>query len=352
MFWIYFCDEIKSKVILILFFSVLYELLFLDSPLARKIYIIVFIFTLYMAIFKNFSNKLNRIKQLSFKLEKEIQDLTEKNLQDIFNLQLVKSEFALNDLRIDSLAYDNENNSFVIIEYKRDKNFSVIDQGYAYLSLMLNNKADFILEYNENCDKNLKRGNIDWSQSRVLFVSPAFSKYQQQAINFKDLPIELWEVSKYENDLIQYTRLKSHENSESIKKISKTNNVVSNVTDEVKVYTEEDHLSNCSEEIKSLYGELKTQILSIDDNIELIPKKKYIAFKAERNFIDILPQKNKIKFWLNLTKGQLKDIDSITRDVSNVGHWGNGDYEISFSNSNELPILLSLIKQSYEKNKR
>ena len=304
-----------------------------------------------MAIFKNSTNKLNRIKQLSFKLEKEIQDLTEKNLNDIFGLQIVKSEFSLNGLRIDTLAYDNENNSFVIIEYKRDKNFSVIDQGYAYLSLMLNNKADFILEYNENCDRNLKRENVDWSQSRVLFVSPAFSKYQQQAINFKDLPIELWEISRYENDLIQYTRLKSHENSESINKISKKSGVVEKVSSEVKVYTEEDHLSHCSEEIKSLYDELKTQILSIDENIEVIPKKKYIAFKADRNFVDILPQKSKIKFWLNLSKGQLKDIDSIARDVSNVGHWGNGDYEVSFSNSEELPVLLSLIKQSYEKNK-
>ncbi|MFH1591446.1 MAG: DUF5655 domain-containing protein [archaeon] len=304
-----------------------------------------------MSIFKNSSNNLSRIKQLSFKLEKEIQDLTEKNLSDIFGLQIVKSEFSLNGLRIDTLAYDNENNSFVIIEYKRDKNFSVIDQGYAYLSLMLNNKAEFILEYNENCDKTIKRDNVDWSQSRVLFVSPAFSKYQQQAINFKDLPIELWEISRYENDLIQYTRLRSHENSESINKISKKSDVVEKVSSEVKVYTEEDHLSHCSEEIKSLYDELKNQILSIDENIEVISKKKYIAFKADRNFVDLLPQKNKIKFWLNLSKGQLKDIDSITRDVSNVGHWGNGDYEVSFSNSEELPVLLSLIKQSYEKNK-
>lgn len=304
-----------------------------------------------MAIFKNLSNNLSRIKQLSFKLEKEIQNLTEKNLSDIFGLQIVKSEFSLNGLRIDTLAYDNENNSFVIIEYKRDKNFSVIDQGYAYLSLMLNNKADFILEYNENCDRNLKRENVDWSQSRVLFVSPAFSKYQQQAINFKDLPIELWEISRYENDLIQYTRLRSHENSESINKISKKSDVVEKVSSEVKVYTEEDHLSHCSEEIKSLYEELKSQILSIDENIEVIPKKKYVAFKADRNFVDILPQKSKIKFWLNLSKGQLKDIDSIARDVSNVGHWGNGDYEVSFSNSEELPVLLSLIKQSYDKNK-
>ena len=304
-----------------------------------------------MAIFKLTLNKLNKIKQLSFKLEREIQTLTEQNLQEVFGLKLVKSEFALNNLRIDSLAYDEESNSFVIIEYKRDKNFSVIDQGYAYLSLMLNNKADFILEYNENCDKNLKRDDVDWSQSRVIFISPAFSKYQQQAINFKDLPIELWEISKYENDLIQYTRLKSPETSESIKKISKKSAVVEKVSEEVKVYTEEDFLNHCSEEIKSLYEEFKNQILSIDENIEVIPKKKYIAFKAQRNFIDILPQKNKIKFWLNLPKGQLKDPNGLARDVSNVGHWGNGDYEVSFSKAEDLPALMLLIKQSYEYNK-
>src|SRR3989344_775509 len=303
-----------------------------------------------MGLFTIKNNKLDRIKQTTFKLEKDIQKLTEENLQIIFNLQFVKSEFALNGLRIDSLAYDNENSCFVIIEYKRDQNFSVIDQGYAYLSLMLNNKADFILEYNENCNKNLKKDDVDWSQSRVIFISQAFSKYQQQAINFKDLPIELWEVSNYENGLVQYTRLKSPETSESIRKISKKSDVVEKVSEEVKVYTEEDFLNICSEEMKNLYAELKNKILSFDDSIEVIPKKKYIAFKSERNFIDVLPQKNKIKAWINLSKGQLNDPNKIARDVSEVGHWGNGDYEIHLSSAEELPYLLTLIKQSYEKN--
>ena len=303
-----------------------------------------------MALYKIEQETLNKIKRLGFKLEKDIQDLTEKNLHNIFNLQVVKSEFSLNGLRIDTLAYDNENNSFVIIEYKRDKNFSVIDQGYAYLSLMLNNKADFILEYNENCNKNLKRENVDWSQSRVLFISPAFSKYQQQAINFKDLPIELWEISKFENDLVQYSRLKSHETSESINKISKKSDAVERVSEEVKVYTEDDFVSFCSEEIKELYFELKNQILGIDDNIEVVPKKKYIAFKSQRNFVDVRPQKSQIKIWLNLSKGQLNDSNNLMRDVSKVGHWGNGDYELVFSSNENLHYIMTLIKQSYDKN--
>jgi hypothetical protein len=47
------------------------------------------------------------------------------------------------------LAYDPQACAFIIIEYKRDKNISVVDQGFTYLSLMLENKADFIVEYNE-----------------------------------------------------------------------------------------------------------------------------------------------------------------------------------------------------------
>ena len=105
-----------------------------------------------MALFKILNN-LEYIKEKPFKLEKEIQQLTEKNLKTILGLDYVKSEFAINNFRIDTLAFDREANAFVIIEYKRDKKFSVIDQGYAYLSLMLNNKADFILEFNENCKR-------------------------------------------------------------------------------------------------------------------------------------------------------------------------------------------------------
>ena len=272
-------------------------------------------------------------------------------MEYIFGLKFIKSELTIHNLRFDSLAFDNDSKSFVIIEYKRDKNFSVIDQGYAYLSLMLNNKADFILEYNKNANTNLRKDDVDWSQSKVMFISPAFSKYQQQAINFRDLPIELWEITKYQNGLIQYNKLKSPETSESINKISKSSDIVEKVTKEIKVYTEEDHLKSANEEILSLYEEFKNQILSMDDKIEVVPKKKYLAFKASSNIIDVLPQKEKIKFWLNISKGKLNDPNNISRDVSEIGHWGNGDYEFSINSSSDFINLMPLIKQSYEINK-
>lgn len=304
-----------------------------------------------MPLYKNHHNQLQLIKEESFSLEREIQTVTENNMDYIFKLKFIKSEFTLNSLRIDTLAFDEERNSFVIIEYKRDRNFSVIDQGFAYLALMLNNKADFILEYNECTGTNLRRDDVDWSQSRVMFISPAFSKYQLQAINFRDLPIELWEITRYQQDLIQFKQLKSPETSETINKISKSNEIVNRVSEEIKVYTEDDHLKSADQEIQSLYDEFKELILNIDDKIELIPKKKYIAFKASTNIIDVLPQKSKIKFWLNLTKGELIDPYNICRDVSKIGHWGNGDYECSVKSSSDFITLIPLIKQSYIKNK-
>ncbi|HMQ44444.1 MAG TPA: DUF5655 domain-containing protein [Mariniflexile sp.] len=303
-----------------------------------------------MALFK-IEKTLEYIKDKPFRLEKEIQQLTENNLKTILGLEMVKSEFALNNFRIDTLAFDKEANAFVIIEYKRDKNFSVIDQGYAYLSLMLNNKADFILEFNENLDKTLKRNDVDWSQSRVLFVSTAFTNYQREAINFKDLPIELWEVKRFENNTVSYEQVQKAGTQESIKTISKADKIIENVAKEIKVYSEQEHLQNLNEEIKELYEKMKQAILNFD-NVEVKPKKKYIAFVSGRNVVDIHPQRKALKIWINMPIGELDDPKGITRDVSSTGHWGNGDYELQIASDENFEYVLSLIKQSIKKNKK
>jgi len=96
-----------------------------------------------MNLYISENNKLKQIDKDTFDLEKDIQSLVETNLEAIFNLEFVSSEFIINEFRIDTLAYDNENNCFVIIEYKKGSSYSVIDQGYSYMSTMLNNKSDF-----------------------------------------------------------------------------------------------------------------------------------------------------------------------------------------------------------------
>jgi predicted transport protein len=299
----------------------------------------------------NDKGKLTFIRDDDFKLEKEIQRLTEDNLNLIFGLDLVRSEFMINQFRIDTLAYDQDQKTFVIIEYKRDKNFSVIDQGYAYLSLMLNNKADFILEYNENSKNSLKRDDVDWSQSKIIFISPSFTSYQREAINFKDLPIELWEIKRYSNKSVNMNQIQTPGAKESVKTISRKDATIEKVSQEIKVYTEEEHLDKGTDEIKELYERLKAGILNLE-NLEIKPKKHYVAFVANSNVVDIHIQKSGLKIWINLQKGQLDDAKQITRDVSNIGHWGNGDYEISIKNDEDIEYILSLIKQSLKFNKK
>lgn len=304
-----------------------------------------------MAIYK-LGQKLDFIKELPFKYEKEIQNIIEKNLNTLLHLDFIRTEFALNNFRIDTLAFDAENKSFVIIEYKRDKNFSVIDQGYAYLSLMLNNKADFILEFNESQQTTLKRNDVDWTQSKVIFVSPFFTNYQREAINFKDLPIELYEIKRFENETISFEQIQKTSAKESIKTISRNDEIVETVSKEVKVFTEQDHLQNVAFETRELYEQVKERLLGLDDNVTAQPKKQTIGYKIDNNiFCDVVLQGKGLKIYVNLKSGDLEDQKKIARDVSNVGHWGNGSYEIKISDLEDIDYILSLLKQSLRKNK-
>jgi predicted transport protein len=298
-----------------------------------------------MALYFNQNGKLKEVKEKTFKLEKDIQRLFEANLQEIMGLELVKSEFSIKNKRIDTLAYDKQSNAFSIIEYKRDKNSSVVDQGFAYLSLKLENKADFIVEYNESTKSSLKREEVDWSQTRVSFVSTSFTENQIQSTNFKDLGIELWEVKQYENNTVTINQIKKSASAESIKPISQKNEAFKNISGEIKVYTEQDHLKNTSEFIAELYENYKTAILNLSSGIEVVPKKHYLAFKKGGNITDIVPQKKSLKIFINTRIGELNDPKNITQDVSNVGHWGNGDYQIIVEDDRDLEYIMSLIKQ-------
>lgn len=303
-----------------------------------------------MLLVNNKNWKLEYIKEIWFKLEKDMQSLTENNFKELFWLDFISTEFQLNNLRIDSVAFDEENNSFVIIEYKRWSSYSVIDQWFSYLSLLLNNKANFVLLLSQKKNKILKIEDIDWSQSRVIFIADSFTRYQQESINFKDLPIELWEMKQFSNWNIVYNQIKAANATESIKTITKFDSEIKEIEKEIKTYTEEDHLNWKSEKIIEIYENLKKLLFEIDNNIAIIPKKLYIAFKINKtNIIDIEIRKNDLKIWINLKHWELNDLYWITRNVKNTWHWWNWDYEIKIDTGENLIKVLDLIQQAYKK---
>lgn len=318
-----------------------------------------------MRLFSNDKGVLTKVNVEPFKLERNIQELIEKNTNEIFNLEFISSEFSIGNYRIDSLCYDNENKSFVIIEYKKGSSYSVIDQGYSYLSTMLNNKSDFILEYNEKTNNTLRRDSVNWTQSRIIFISPSFNSYQKNSVNFKDIPFELWEVKKYSNKTVSLNPIISN-SKESIENISKTgNSIIKTVNEEVKVITIDDLIINSVQKVKDIWEKVQLQITGTDfDETRFNFNKSYMRFSRLDNSVisyfgfrknslrvtiiggtvyDSGKRTSKNYFELDdykkMSKKMIKKYkDGITTQV---------EYKINIDNEKDVDYVVSLLKQKY-----
>tara|TARA_B100000212_G_C27288371_1_gene496157 strand:+ start:60 stop:992 length:933 start_codon:yes stop_codon:yes gene_type:complete len=309
-----------------------------------------------MDLYKLNKNKLSPIDQDQFKLEKDIQNIVEQNTEEIFNLQLVKSEFAIKNYRIDSLCFDQETNSFVIIEYKKGSSYSVIDQGFSYLSTMLNNKSDFVLEYNESTNSELKRDQVDWTQSRVIFISTSFNSFQTDSVNFKDIPFELYQVKRFKGGVISINQIssKSKESIKSVKAINIDNN---KVLDQVSVYDEDSQLKGSSQRIRELYFQLKERMSSWQD----------VKFKTTKNYVSV-GRGNKTKIYINIQKERLKlhllrridfkgnvksakvmfTIDDPKKIHTLYKSSHKEQYQILLKDEKDIDYVVSLLKQKYD----
>ncbi|MBP9822031.1 MAG: hypothetical protein KBC81_01120 [Candidatus Pacebacteria bacterium] len=308
-----------------------------------------------MSLFKKQQEKIGLIREAPFRLEKDLQELTEKNIKEIFGLEFIATEFQHNGLRIDTLAYDPSLNTFVVIEYKRERSFSVIDQGFAYLSLILNNQAEFVLEFNKKFQEKRGKSDFDWSQMKVIFLTRSFTPYQLEAINFRDLPIELWEVTRYEGDLIEYSQIKKTGAKASIESLGITDSEVRKVSRQVRTYSEEDYLkSRPSGMGKKLYEQMKDRLSALDSSLMPHPTKSYISFQLPGNlknvlYCHVLGSKLKIDF----TRAQPKDFKDPEHKVfyneNSMKHYNQHISSIEISNEKELEYGLYIIQQAYIK---
>lgn len=306
-----------------------------------------------MSLYSIKNSKLEPIRKVEFKYERELQKLTEENLEELFGLKFVASEFQLDNLRIDTLAFNEETKSFVIIEYKKGKNYSVIDQGYSYLSLLLNNKAEFVLKYNQKFNKNYGKEDIDFSQTIVMFIAPNYTTYQLKSIEFNDLAFELWKVTKFNNNTVLYDQINVSENKASIKEVSSSqpNTVKAKVNKEIRKYTIDDVFVKRPHMI-DFFNVVKEKIEDEFDEVIIKATKLYIVFKVNNKiFMSIEPMSQYLKFWINMPVGKLKDPENKTRDVSQIGHHGVGNYEINLNPKDDLYYFMSLIKQAYDDKK-
>lgn len=318
-----------------------------------------------MEIYSLDKQNLHSVKLLPFKREKEIQSIVENNVDELFSIEFVSTEFTIGEFRIDSLCYNRESNSFVIIEYKKGSSYSVIDQGYSYMSKMLNNKSDFILEFNERKNESLKRNQVDWSQSKVIFVAPSFNAYQKNSVNFKDVPFELWEIQRFDNKTIALNQHVS-QSQESINKISSNggNKVIREVAKEVKVYSKEDLISRSSDDIRDIWSIIEDRLLSPDfANTRFKYTRQYIRFSKNNNAAIAYFHFQKQKLKIQISGGtiypdgkpskQFVEIDDVKkRTERKESLWSTGAKLIEFEiiidkNENDIDYLISLMMQRY-----
>lgn len=306
-----------------------------------------------MAIFEIKDRKVNRIKPTEFKLEKDLQNLVEQNLNIFFNCTFVATEFSTGNLhsgRIDTLAISEDNNP-VIIEYKKVASSDLINQSLFYLHWITDHKGDFQVAVNNTIKENIE---VDWSDIRVICIAPEFKKYDLHAVQVMGANIELWQYKIYENGIISIdevfkrteTRMqttidtngKNHVMVEAGKKAAETRK---NATYSINL-----HIEKVNSDLKELLNEIREYIVNLDTSIEEAPKKYYIAYKTTQNFVCIEPQKKKLVLFLKLNPDEIGELPKQARDVRNIGHFATGDLELTIKNITDFEDTKELINLS------
>ncbi|MFZ2358083.1 MAG: DUF262 domain-containing protein [Anaerolineae bacterium] len=101
--------------------------------------------------------------------------------------------------------------------------------------------------------------------------------------------------------------------------------------------------------MQALFEQLRKEILALDPCVSEEILKLYIAYKAETNFVDIVPQKSRLRLSLNMHFHELNDPREMAKDVTNLGRWGNGDVEVGLNQPEDIPYVMGLLRQAFEK---
>lgn len=298
-----------------------------------------------MPLYKSNNQKITRLKKEDFRSEKELQLFVEKNLDELFGIRFIESEYATTPNhggRIDTLGID-ENNAPVIIEYKWGENSTIINQGLFYLDWLMDHPGDFQILVQQKLGVNVA---VDHGSPRLILIAASFTKYDKFAINRMAENIELWSYSRYEEGIFE---LRAVASSQASVDRSNSKQVTKGVYE---TYSVERLLQGKTPLVKELMDELRERIMSLDTDgsIEENPKKHYVSYRTNRNFVYINFRKSSLYIDVPLIS---EDITSINpdqyRDMRDVGHHGAGYSRFDLNSFDQLDTAMKLIRESYEK---
>lgn len=312
-----------------------------------------------MPIFDISGDNLSAVEQRNFALEKHLQSLIEKNLETVFNCRFVASEFstgAQHAGRIDSLALSEEDNP-VIIEYKKVESSELINQSLFYLHWIQDHKGDFEITAQKQLGSGVK---VDWSDVRVICIAPNYKKYDLHAVQVMGANIELWKYRLFSNNSLYLEEVFHTAKSAASTSSSNTENGYKNPimveagkkaaqTRATATYTFEERLEGKSDEIQELTATIREFIIGLDESIEEVPKKFYVAYKISQNIACMEVKGKNVKLFLKLKPSDIPEGTKNYRDVTSIGHYGTGDVEFTVSSESAFEPIKEFVAMAYNK---
>ena len=282
----------------------------------------------------------------SVAVEKSLQTIIEKHLEAFFGVKFLASEYSTGKThsgRIDTLGID-ENGCPVIFEYKRATNENVINQGLFYLDWLMDHKGEFTLLVMKALGKDAA-DKIEWSAPRLLCIAGDFTRYDEHAVQQINRNIELIRYRRYGDDHILFELVNAttaQENGEPT--------TVQGKKGKAAYKTVGEYLGQAKPELRDLFESLKSYLLAMGDDVQMKELKYYVAFKRLKNFacVEVHPQAGDLLVYVKLKPEKIELKEGFTRDVTNIGHFGTGNVEITVSTPADLEQAKPLLLQSYE----
>lgn len=305
-----------------------------------------------LKLFRLSGGEATELPSTSVALERDLQKLLETNLETIFGIRFLASEYDTGKVhrgRIDSLGLD-ENGSPVILEYKRTTNENVINQGLFYLDWLLDHQGEFQILVERQLGRETAPA-IDWSAPRLICVANDFTRYDEHAVRQIDRNVELVRYRDFGSELLAI-ELVTTTTSSSTPQRRTTPTVSEGSSRQGRDRTVSDLLAQADRELQSLYAAFEAFALSLGDDVVKNERKNYFAFRRLKNFAcaEVHPQSRNLLVYLKLDPTTVEKQDGFIRDVSNIGHFGTGDVELRIIDKQAWETVEALTRRAYEAN--
>ncbi|WP_349741172.1 DUF5655 domain-containing protein [Roseateles cavernae] len=290
-------------------------------------------------------------------LEKPLQNLIEANLETLLGIRFLATEYSTGKThggRIDTLGLD-ENHCPVILEYKRSVGENVINQGLFYLDWLMDHQAEFKLLVLEKFGKSAADA-IDWSAPRLVCIAADFTKYDGHAVQQINRNIELIRYRRFGDELLLFELANAASASASkvaggkvfkpAKELSMEATTPEKAVGPDKPYAEV--VTALPQTLVDLIASLEGYTSSLGDDVQRKELRLYLAFKRLKNFATLVPQRTRLLLYLHLDPDKVMMALPNARDVSQIGHWGTGDVEVSLSTLADLEAVKPFIAEAYE----